>query len=193
MADPHLSTRPLPDFARCVGVEWNGLHHRVWLDYEITDLHPRSGAVAVCMLNPSGASETTSDATITRLLGLLRDHPVAGTLRKRVRIVNRWTLRATKPEDLIRVENPGRMTDWLCLAGIDHMIVGWGKPSDHRIRKRLDQGGPDHVRAWRDLDLTLHAFALTPDGYPRHPLMLPASSAPRPVDHIGGGRFRWSS
>lgn len=190
-ADPRLSTRPLPS-------GWEADGEPVWGAALREDGTPRlrlavdyrqagrlgfvlERQVSLCMLNPSGASHLASDATITRVL-IFMGRAGYG----RVRVVNRWPFRATSPADLVRAieagEDVGEGQPWadLLSPGGD-LVLGWGKPSSALLRRRLLTTLPDALRQWSDLRLSLSALALTDDGWPRHPLMLPSDCRPRPV------------
>ena len=136
------------------------------------DERPRA---LVCMANPSHAGAVRNDPTIWNLLRLARPLPIGGFT-----VVNLEPFVASAPEDL---------REWR------HRAIGAG-PQDYgamqrknlRLIRELSESAAIRIVAWGrllsglppaprllgalSLDSTraLHAFALTKDGCPKHPL-----------------------
>lgn len=136
------------------------------------DERPRA---LVCMANPSHAGGERNDPTIWSLLRLARTLPVGGFT-----VVNLEPFIASAPRDLREWRRHAmgmRPKDYGALQGKNSRlirelsesaalrIVAWGQ---------LLSGRPPAPRLLRALSLdftqALHAFALTQDGCPKHPL-----------------------
>lgn len=195
-----LSTRPLPAGWEAVDEPlWGGSIRsdgtptlRLAVDYRAGRLSSPD-RLTFCMLNPSGATHEASDATITRVLGFASREGFG-----RARVVNRWPYRATSPADLVTAieagEDVGEDQPWdTLIPAHGPVVIGWGKPSNGLLRRRLLEGMPALLARWEPLHLRLFALSLTPDGWPRHPLMLPRTCQTRPVrwSHEDD-QFEWS-
>ncbi len=136
------------------------------------DERPRA---LVCMANPSHADEERNDPTIRNLLRLARPLPIGGFT-----VVNLEPFVASAPEDL---------REWRGHAsGTRPRDYGAIQRKNLRLIRELSQGAVIRIVAWGQLlsvlppaprllralslDFTqaLHAFALTKDGCPKHPL-----------------------
>ena len=127
------------------------------------------------MANPSHADEERNDPTIRNLLRLARPLPIGGFT-----VVNLEPFIASAPEDL---------REWRGHAsGTRPRDYGAIRRKNLRLIRELSQGAVIRIVAWGQLlsvlppaprllralslDFTqaLHAFALTKDGCPKHPL-----------------------
>jgi len=133
------------------------------------------------MINPSDATEDTPDPTITRCIGFARDSG-----HGRLVVVNAWAYRTPYVRELVAawkrdgtdIVGPDNDAAILaeCRAPGATVVVAWGPPRKvpPLLRPRFDQ----LLGLLRGHGVDLHVLALTDDGYPRHPLMLPASCRP---------------
>lgn len=142
--------------------------------YRLTRRWAAGPLVPFVMLNPSTADAEVDDPTIRRCVGFARQLGAGGLL-----VVNLYAYRATKPADLFRAEDPvGPDNDEVLLetawdadlaGGI--LIAAWG------ANARPDR--VEHVLALTD-GVPWRALGVTAAGAPRHPLYVPASTAPTP-------------
>jgi hypothetical protein len=151
--------------------------HRTRLDRWWSD-EPRA---LVCMRNPSKAGADRNDPTVCRLRALLQGRPGIGGFT----VVNADDRIATDPRDL---------EVWLAAQDVASLKVGRQANLD-RIRS-LAAAAPVRIVAWGNLlapglhadrviaalslhgTHPLHAFALTGDGAPIHPLARGRSRVP---------------
>lgn len=136
------------------------------------DERPRA---LVCMANPSHAGAVRNDPTIWNLLRLARPLPIGGFT-----VVNLEPFVASAPKDL---------REWRGHAiGTRPRDYGAIQRKNLRLIRELSEGAAIRIVAWGQLlsdlppaprllgalslDFTqaLHAFALTKDGCPKHPL-----------------------
>lgn len=145
--------------------------------------HSLYGATAIIMVNPSTADATQDDATIRKLMGF-------GERNKWGKLIigNLFAYRATDVRDLGKAVDPigPENDDHLIhiLAECDQVICAWGP-----IAKQ--------PKAWRNRFLNvltlidgagLDPLCIGPTamcGHPKHPLMLPYSSAIMPWNYGG--------
>lgn len=118
-------------------------------------------------LNPSTADETVDDPTIRRCMGFARAWGY-----HRLKMVNLYAFRATKPSDLWLADDPvGPENDHtlsLVFGGSDMIVAAWGcNARPDRLARFAETFG-----GWR-----LNALGVTKDGAPRHPLYMRADSA----------------
>lgn len=144
---------------------------------------------AVIGLNPSAASEESSDNTLTRCWGFALS---AG--HRRLAMYNLFGARGTDPEYLLTYDGvPDNVAYVVGEAQRVHaaggvVVSAWGDlPSGEELpplaRRELRAVVADRadlmLSALREARVPLHALALTADGKrPRHPLMLPATCRP---------------
>lgn len=126
------------------------------------------------MLNPSTADAEQDDPTIRRCIGFARDWGYG-----RLKVVNLYAYRATKPDDLWLADDPvGPENDHaisLAFGGSDLIVAAWGcHARDDRLRAFWVSFG-----GWR-----IHALGLTKDCAPRHPLYMPAATEPFVYDRL---------
>lgn len=140
---------------------------RVW--------HPERASITWCMLNPSTADAKTDDPTIRKCIGFARRWGYGG-----IRVINLFALRATDPKELLRVRDPVGPANIDVLRGpLDApVIVGWGsripqKPFADRMARIV------RMRARVEADMW-YCLGRTKYGEPRHPLMLPYTTAREP-------------
>lgn len=128
--------------------------------------------LAFIMLNPSTADSNADDPTIRKCIGFAKRIGHGA-----IEVVNLYAFRATKPADLRAAgwpkgpENDRHILD--ACRGAAKVICAWG--SHARGMER-----PERVLAMLRADrVQVTALAVTDDGIPRHPLMLPYSCSPR--------------
>lgn len=125
--------------------------------------------VVFVMLNPSTADAHHDDPTIRRCIGLATAWGYGG-----LEVVNLFAYRATRPQDLRRVDNPiGEAGDrplTTAAERADQIILAWGNWGSLYQRDRavlaLLSGYP------------LHCLGLTQRQQPRHPLYVPSGTIP---------------
>lgn len=129
------------------------------------------------MLNPSTADASQDDPTIRRCIGFAKAWGY-----ERLKVVNLYAYRATKPADLWLADDPvGPENDHaisLVFGGSDLIVAAWGA---NARAERLVQFA-ETFAGWR-----FHALGLTKAGEPRHPLYMPGDSRPL-VYHLGARR-----
>lgn len=120
-------------------------------------------------LNPSTADEIHDDPTVRRCIAYARAWGFGGMW-----MTNLFGWRATDPADLKRVDEPnGADNDWTLRRLARHadlVVAAWGLHGAHRDR------GLEVLR----LLPRLHCLRLTQQGFPAHPLYLPARLQPLP-------------
>ena len=136
------------------------------------DERPRA---LVCMANPSRAGSERNDPTISNLLRLSRPLPVGGFTVVNVEPfitsapadLRRWRLDAlrTRPRDYAALQRKNLRLIRELSAKAPIRIVAWGQLLDAQSL------APRLLRALSlDFAEALHAFALTKNGCPKHPL-----------------------
>lgn len=132
-----------------------------------------SGRRAVfVLLNPSTADSHVDDPTLRRCIGFASQSDCTS-----LTVVNLFAFRATRPVDLWKAHNPvGPMNDHHIREAVfdaDLIIAGWGH---HAAR------APDRVGEVLELlGSSVHAFAQTKLGHPRHPLYLRSEAKLKPL------------
>lgn len=134
------------------------------------------------MLNPSTADGDVDDRTIGRCVGFAKSLGY-----DRLDVLNLFAFRATKPAELLAlghddepwgVENEDHFAE-LFMQPTGLVICGWGAHGGHLGQDRT-------VMGWLDRhnfkNVPVVALGLTQEGFPRHPLYLPASATPIPFD-----------
>lgn len=137
--------------------------------YSLTREWSNGRTVAVIGLNPSTADSTIDDPTVRRCVGFAYSWGFA-----RLVIVNLFAYRSRHPERLASVDDPiGPMND-RCLRRVveiaDLTLVAWGNRGGFLDRDRA-------LLAWLPEP---HCLGVTSQGFPRHPLYVPASAEPIP-------------
>ena len=135
--------------------------------------HDRRRKVAnFIMLNPSTATETDNDPTVWRCMQRAKQMGFDAML-----VTNLFGYRATDPADMLAQEDPvGAGNDQAildCARSSDIVICAWGVHGAHMDRdlfvlEMLAANG-----------IELYALEFTRDGFPRHPLYLRYSDAPK--------------
>jgi hypothetical protein len=135
------------------------------------------GSCLFVLANPSTAVVTDgvfqSDPTVTRCINYARAWGFGRVVVANVRAWRETDPKKVPPDPLaIGPEND----EWICgLAAVSHLIVaGWGKLGGAR--------GPKVLSVIRDVDKVPHALRLNGDGSPCHPLYLPSSLKPFPME-----------
>lgn len=129
------------------------------------------GVATFIMLNPSTATAEVDDPTIRRCIRFARDWGYAG-----LEVVNLFAYRATKPLDLLAAPAPvGPENDDRIRAAVERSaltVCAWG--AFPLARERALQ------LAWLFATFPVCCLGTTKDGYPRHPLYVPADTRPVP-------------
>lgn len=120
------------------------------------------------MLNPSTADAELDDPTIRRCIGFAKRWGYGA-----LDVVNLFAYRATNPQELYQVEDPvGPDNDrWIRTvtgsAGCSLVVAAWGahRMASHRGNKIASL-----------IDCPMVCLGRTKDGYPRHPLYVPADA-----------------
>lgn len=124
--------------------------------------------VAFIGLNPSTATETVNDPTVTRCIGYAKRWGFDGFI-----MLNAYAFRSTDPKGLWTVDDPaGPECDEFLRGGIgeaNRIICCWGVNCTPERHRRLVELVRDHKP---------HHLGLTKDGYPRHPLYLRSDLKP---------------
>jgi len=146
--------------------------------YRLTRTWDRTGpAITWIMLNPSTADEAIDDPTIRRVIGFSRAWGFG-----RLLVVNLFALRATRPQDLpdspapVGPGNDDAISEAVSVA--DMLMVAWGNHggiSNPDTGVRRDQEVLDALAV---ASREIKCLGTTRKGQPRHPLYLPALSAP---------------
>lgn len=130
------------------------------------------------MLNPSTADAQVDDPTIRRCIGFAQREGCDGLV-----VVNLYALRATKPDDLWRCDDPvgpdnnRQIMAELATAQQNNapVVAAWGahgKP--HRVYAVKQMPGMEHA----------HALSFTKSGAPGHPLYIRADAPLIPLPNV---------
>lgn len=123
-------------------------------------------ALGFIMLNPSTADADQDDPTIRKCIGFAERLGYGAIV-----VTNLFALRATDPADLRRAGYPrGPENDEWIRRGIMEsgpVVCAWGTNARGLVRPA------EVLLILSGLRVKLQALALTDDGIPRHPLMLP--------------------
>lgn len=148
---------------------------RIW-----EDSLPR---VCWVMLNPSTATATVDDPTISRVVAFSRRWGYGSAV-----VVNLFAIRTPNPREVRRAAEPvGPDNDRVILrtaSGSDDVIIAWGNhgawanpvtglPRCEEVQSLLTRAG-----------VRVAHLGLTKSGQPRHPLHLPASTTPTAAGQI---------
>ena len=118
-------------------------------------------------LNPSTADETKDDPTIRRCVRFAKDWGYAALC-----MANLFAYRATQPSDMMRAHDPIGQDNDATLAMLARnatlIVAAWGTRGGYLMRDKAVLSSMPR----------LHVLGLTKEGYPSHPLYLPASSRP---------------
>lgn len=149
--------------------------YRYYLRYSLTGdvLSAPKNALVFCMLNPSRATEATSDATVTRC----RNYALAWGHSDLI-VVNAFALRSTDPKALYEHADPvGPLNDAATSEAVDYkhrLLVGWGIHGTlHGRQERL-------LSLFAAMGAKPYALKVNDDGSPSHPLYLRADLKPVP-------------
>lgn len=133
------------------------------------------------MCNPSTATATKEDPTIRRCIGFSLNAGYGG-----MEIFNLFAYRSTDKTALLRVSNPAGTpeNDHYILKGAANgrtIICAWGVPY-----KKLAYRVAEVLFLLKGLKLS--CLAISDEGYPKHPLYLPAKSSFIPLNRFVGLR-----
>jgi hypothetical protein len=122
-------------------------------------------------LNPSTATETENDPTVTRCINYARDWGYGGMYMSNI-----FAFRATEPEDMKKAGNPvgPKNNHWLLKVHQEAAIsvAAWGTDGAYLDREK------QVLKLLGDL----HCLKLTKHNHPWHPLYLNNTLAPIPVN-----------
>lgn len=127
------------------------------------------------LLNPSTADATVDDQTVRRCISFSRHWGYSS-----MSIINQFAYRATKPADLLDLKEPiargpHNLEHWgEELSKADWIMAGWGGFQTNLPYWNLELMAKDYTVA------KVHCFGRTANGWPRHPLYLPANAIPIP-------------
>jgi hypothetical protein len=134
--------------------------------------NPDSPQIAWIMLNPSTANGSENDPTLRRVIDFSKRWGYGGLV-----VVNLFALVATDPEILATHPDPiGPANDAALFGATGGLtaVAAWGASVPAKWRHR-----PRAIRLQLAQRRTpLYHLGLTKDGHPRHPLYLPATTAP---------------
>jgi hypothetical protein len=138
--------------------------------YSLTRELDGKGTCTFVMLNPSTADAEQDDPTIRRCIRFAKEWGFG-----RLKVVNLYAYRATKPADLWLADDPvGPENDHtlsLVFGGSDLIVAAWGcHAKSDRVAEILSW--PIRPRV---------CLGITKQGAPRHPLYLRADAKPRPL------------
>lgn len=157
---------------------------RKWADFSLCERYRYSlgrgwdgglPTLAVIGINPSTADHETDDATIRRCVGFARDSGFGGLM-----MLNLFAWRDKDVRGLSAADDPvGPENDHelLRVTNVCDLTV-WASGPPRKVPPRLRARFATVERMLRDAKRTLHALAFTADGYPSHPLFLPATCRP---------------
>ena len=154
---------------------------RVW--------HPSQPTALFVMLNPSTADENRDDHTIKKCMGLAARWGYGAIM-----VGNLFAYRSTDPRNLGRAVAEGtdiigpQNDGWIRWMGerADVVVAAWGA---HKSVK------PARAQTVMDMfEGRLHALAITKNGHPQHPLLIPyATQAVRfPCEPLGSAEVEGS-
>jgi hypothetical protein len=157
------------------------LRHRYLLWRRWGSLHPGARLFAVIGLNCSTADEQVLDPTVKRCATRASAAGYDGLV-----MLNLGSLRSTDPRGILEYVDSwhgGAANDSAIVHGArsaDQIVAAWGGPYQPKALREAVEARANHVvNALARERVTLHAFALTKGGHPRHPLYLPYSAEPK--------------
>jgi hypothetical protein len=151
--------------------------YRLWRYWEARE---PSDPLVFCMMNPSVADAEKLDPTVRRCVGFAKDWGHDG-----LEVVNVFAYRATKPEDMVDAEEagvsiigPGNDATILQVAMGRRVVLACGnhKATIRRMQSMRNTGTLDALYAAAREVLCLKT---TKDGWPGHPLYIPAATVPK--------------
>ena len=150
--------------------------YRLWRTWDAT-----GPSVCWIMLNPSTATAGLDDRTVARVVSFSKAWSYGSAT-----VVNLFAFRAERPCLLDRAGDPvGPHNDVTILQAASSaagVVAAWG---NHGTIENPETGGPRceevrHLLASAGIDL--YCLTVTERGQPGHPLYLPASATPTPLD-----------
>ena len=160
--------------------EWRGFGiSKTWRDGIVDDGNGHGLAEPLSclfvMLNPSTADGERDDPTIRRCVGFAKAWHY-----DRLEVVNLFAHRATKPSELLRIQDVDELCGVRnqliierCANGAGMIVCAWGAHGNHLGQ---DEAVMDWLIGWNRQPL--YALGLTASGAPRHPLYVPLSAQP---------------
>jgi hypothetical protein len=150
------------------------------------DVPARRGRICWIMLNPSTADETHNDPTVAKCCRLSTRWEFSSLV-----VVNIFALRSTDPKALYKHPEPiGHGNDAYILEAAksaDLVVCAWGQHGSLCVNNPWtppygrDMRGPYVRRMMEAAGIVPHALRVT-TGEPHHPLYLPESLAPQPLE-----------
>ena len=145
--------------------------YRLWRKWSET-----GGRCLFVMLNPSKATATVKDSTITKCIGFAQRWGYGS-----FEVVNIFALVSTDPRVLYKTIDPVGPSNDLhiaqSIADANHVVVAWGQHGSHMKR------GEAVLRLIRK-SKDPYAFRLTKSGEPYHPLYQPDRLVPRSMEEL---------
>jgi len=143
---------------------------RTWR-YTLERIWDNGPLVNFLCLNPSTADEVKSDPTVTRCLHYARRWGYGGCI-----VTNIFALRSTYPAVLLTHRDPVGPENDHFIREVAHrcalVVVAWG------VWGKVNDRGPDIAGLLSADGITLYCLGVTKEGFPRHPLYMPASARP---------------
>lgn len=139
-----------------------------------------TGILPFLLLNPSTATATVNDNTITRCMWFARHFGYNGLF-----ILNLFAFRGTDPRSLLQAVNDGldpigghendrHIDEVVKMVDGGPIVCGWG--SHPFLRNLLRVRAEQVVKRLRGAGANLRCFDHNADGMPKHPLYLPKTS-----------------
>lgn len=136
--------------------------------------------IVFCMLNPSTADAARDDPTIRRVMAFARREGCGG-----VKVVNLFALRATDPAALKEAENPFGINNDRVIKSAARYVITANRYGHNQVRfvAAWGTGGSLYNASGRTLEaieklrrggLQVFCLGITGEGFPRHPLYVPA-------------------
>lgn len=175
---PAQHSKPWGTFSRCEthGADCpeeacRGRLYRYFLAYPTGAASTR--AALGIFANPSTATPSESDATVTRWIDYCRRWGFGWAWVANARAWRETDPRLMPPDPIaVGPENDVHLQHFIAQAAL--IVCGWGKLAGPR--------GPLVLRMVREAGKVPHAMKLNADGSPTHPLYLAASLQPFPMD-----------
>jgi hypothetical protein len=141
--------------------------------YALTRRWGLAPAAVFVMLNPSTATASSDDPTISRCVGFARSWGCGG-----IAVINLFGLRATDPRQLAASADPvGPDNDAVALAVLAAVpsrivVAAWGADRSVRTAGRAER----MLELITGTGVGVHCLGVTREGFPRHPLYLSRAS-----------------
>lgn len=148
-------------FSACGRYRWS--LSRAW------DADLRKPWIAFIMLNPSTADAEQDDPTIRRCVAFAKAWGFAG-----LSVRNLFAYRATQPVELLEADDPVGSENDAAITGLigvrSPIVAAWGTGGGLRNRQQRV------IDMFTSRGVALKCLGKTKDGFPRHPLYVPADA-----------------